>query len=73
MQSLKEAISAKLPQKIRREWSDLTGKHKTTATLAELDPKNVKLIKPDGKTVVIPVLQISKEDQKIIRIELVLE
>ena len=73
LQSLKEAISAMLPHKVPREWSDLTGKHKTTATLAELDQKNVKLFKPDGKTVVIPLLQMSKEDQKIIRVELGLE
>ena len=73
IQSVTDAIAAQLPPKPPREWTDVTGKHKTDALLTEFDQKNVTVTKTDGKTVVIPILKMSKKDQKIVRIELGLD
>ena len=47
-----------------REWTDSSGQFKTTAKLVELKAGKVKLLRRDGKTIVIPLERLSSSDQQ---------
>ncbi len=50
-----------------REWSDLTGNFKITATLIEVKDGHVFLKSAEGKTIKIPVAKLSKTDQDVLK------
>jgi len=50
-----------------RTWTDGTGKFKTEAELIGIDGNNIRLRKPDGTVVPVPIDKLSESDQQLIR------
>jgi len=50
-----------------REWTDVTGKHRTQAAYVSSDGKAVTLLREDGKTVQLSLDRLSREDQAYVR------
>jgi S1-C subfamily serine protease len=48
---------------IGREWTDRSGKHRVEATLIEVVDGSVRLKKPDGKVITLPLDQLSQPDR----------
>lgn len=65
MTALASLASAGLAE--TRTWTDSTGKHKIEAEFIEIVEGQVKLKKPDGKQVSLPLGKLSKEDQLFLR------
>ena len=55
------------PAKAFREWTDATGKFKTTAKLVSVADGKVTLLKKDGQTITLPISRLSAADQKLLR------
>jgi S1-C subfamily serine protease len=52
---------------LTRRWTDRTGLHQIEATCKGLDPNGVKLEKPDGQVIALPLEKLSERDQEFIR------
>lgn len=50
-----------------RQWTDVTGQHRTQAAYVSSDGKTVTLLRQDGKTVELPLDRLSREDQAYVR------
>lgn len=50
-----------------REWSDSTGQFKVEAQLVSKDATNVRLRKPDGMVITVPIARLSPADQAFLR------
>ncbi len=50
-----------------REWTDDTGQHRTEAEFVDLHEQTVRLKKPDGSIVRLPLNRLSRADQEHIR------
>jgi len=50
-----------------REWTDLSGKHKTEAEVVKVEDGAVSLKKPDGSIVKVPINRLSLPDQKYLK------
>lgn len=53
-----------------RTWTDTTGKFKIEADFLEIVEGQVKLQRPDGKKVSLPLLKLSKDDQAYLKEEM---
>ena len=52
---------------IEREWSDTTGKFRVTATYVDSKEGFVKLRKPSGEEISVPISKLSLTDRRIVR------
>jgi hypothetical protein len=50
-----------------RTWVDITGKHRTIAKLLEVTEDRVRLLKMNGKTVSLPLDQLSEADRQFVQ------
>ncbi len=70
-QTLREAIKLKarpLPSSPEyRQWTDSTGKYQAEAQFSGMIGSTVRLLKPNGKTVTLPLKKLSQADRKWIR------
>jgi hypothetical protein len=55
-----------------REWSDVTGKYKIEATFVDFKDGKVRLKKPTGDTVSVPLAKLRQEDQKFVMVQILL-
>jgi hypothetical protein len=55
------------PAQAARTWTDSTGKYRIQATLLDFDGKVVRLKRPDGKTIALPLEKLSESDREYIR------
>jgi len=55
------------PDSSPRQWSDLSGKFKVLAWVDTIDQNSVKLRKPMGEEITVPIAKLSEKDQAIIR------
>ena len=55
------------PDSSPRQWSDQSGKFKVLAWLDNIDQDSVKLRKPMGEEITVPIAKLSEKDQAIIR------
>ena len=53
-----------------RTWTDSTGKFKIEADFLEIAEGQVKLQRPDGKRVSLPLAKLSKDDQTYLKEEM---
>ena len=60
-----EAEAAKPAQ--NRTWVDGTGKHRTVAKFVELKDGRVRLLRTNGKTISLPLDQLSEADQQYVK------
>ena len=49
-----------------REWTDSTGQHTVEAELLRVDDGAVRLIKPDGKILAVPIEKLSQADRRFV-------
>ena len=59
-------VSATLAHAAPREWTSSGGGFKITAELVSFDGRNVKLKKPDGKEITVPLEKLSAADRKFL-------
>jgi hypothetical protein len=50
-----------------RTWSDVTGTHKLTAEFVDADDEHVRLKKPDGQIIAVPLAKLSPADREHVR------
>jgi hypothetical protein len=50
-----------------RTWSDVTGTHKLTAEFVDADDEHVRLKKPDGQIITVPLVKLSPADREHVR------
>jgi hypothetical protein len=55
-----------------REWADVTGRYKVEATFAGFKDGKVRLKKPSGDTVSVPLVKLREEDQKFVMVQVML-
>jgi formylglycine-generating enzyme required for sulfatase activity len=65
--ALESPTATTSPPQATRTWTDSTGKHRMEATLLDFDGKVVRLKRPDGKIVTVPLEKLSETDRKHVR------
>jgi hypothetical protein len=55
-----------------REWADVTGRYKVEATFVGFKDGKVRLKKPSGDMVAVPLVKLREEDQKFVMVQVML-